>query len=120
MGNLDMSNTNAEGGSTRRRLIAITALAIGLSACGVGYDAQIKEISGQTGREASDAEIREACRILQQNNWDYSASGMSVMSSANTESAVAAASRMTDILAAITTIAGGDTQEYCEGKLNES
>ena len=101
------------------RIISVATLAIcvGLAmvACNAAYDAQIKENASHTiGRTPSDAELRDACLRLQKSGWDYSAASM------NTLTSNAAAGSMVAIMASITTVAGGDTSDYCEDKLNES
>ena len=94
--------------------IAILLVTMALLACDVTYDAQIKEnASHSIGRTPSDEEIQDACKTLERNGWDYSTASMNTLMSNP-----AAGSKVT-IMAAITTIAGGDTADYCQGKLNE-
>ena len=83
-------------------------------ACNATYDAQIKENASHTiGHTPSDAELRDACLRLQKSGWDYSTASMNtLMSNPGSGSMVA-------IMASITTVAGGDTSDYCEAKLNE-
>ena len=104
----------------KRGLLSKAAiLVVGLTSCSAGYDAQIKGATEHTGRAASDGEIVSACKRLRGNNWSYDHAAMSALSRASTTSQAASASRETAILAAITQVAGNDTQSYCESKLSD-
>ena len=115
-----MASNHASPAGWSRRWLATVAIAIALAAligCGdlagagyLGHDAAIKENASHTiGREPTDAEIRKACRSFQSSGWNYQAAAMQH---------VTATDGTMEILAAITVIAGGDSQDYCESKLN--
>ena len=71
------------------------------------YDGEIKNIASHTiGHEPTDSEIHGACSALKSHGWDYYSAGMETVLDGS----------KTSIMAAITTIAGKDTQSYCEGK----
>lgn len=57
---------------------------------------------------ATDAKIREGCRVLSRSGWDYySASTAYVLNDTG----------MVSVLAAITQVDGSDAADYCKSKL---
>lgn len=93
----------------RLAVLCLILIAFTLVAC--DQDGDIKEIASHTiGREPTDSEIRSACSSLRSQGYDYYAAGMST--------SVTQGSRVS-IMAAIVTVAGSGTKDYCEGKLKE-
>ena len=93
-------------------ILLVLLLACGLALTSCDQDGEIKEIASHSlGREPSDSEIRSACSSLRSQGYDYYAAGMST--------GLSQGSRVT-IMAAIVTVAGSGTKDYCEGKLKEN
>ena len=70
-----------------------------------------KQAAFKIGKEPSDADIRRACQLLEDSEWDYPAAAKWVREGGWDPL------RFVDIMEAIVNTVGGETQDFCSAKL---